>query len=203
MINSGKYLNYIIEKITLIRYEFMSKSKLNLLDDNVIIENFIAQLMNYIYGYNLSNLNQEKSNFSGLDLGDKQKKIGVQVTSTSKSIKINDTLEKINRNESCKVFDIIKIFILSEKQSKYSINNNYSRIKFDFKTDILDFDDLFKAILYVPVDIRFKICEFIRSEITEVLSSLEADYYNLYDFKRCVKGVSIEDWKKMENMSIN
>ena len=201
MINSGKYLNYIIEKVSIIRYELMSKNKLNLNDDNVILENFVANLMNYVYGYNLSNLNREKSNYPGLDLGDKSKKIGVQVTSTPTSRKINDTLDKINKYRCYEQFNIIKIFILSEKQKTYSIENENSELGFDWQRDIIDFDDLYKDILYIPPEVRYKISEYIRNEIIEVLDSLGVNYYDSYDFKRCVKDINVEEWHKIESRS--
>lgn len=199
MINSGKYMNYIIEKISIIRYELISKNKLNLMDNNIVLENFVCEIMNYIYGYNLTNLNRDRSNFPGLDLGDARLKLGVQVTSTSSSKKINETLEKINKNKCYERFNKIKIFILSEKQKNYTIKNTPKLIEFDPKKDILDFDELYKELLYTPIDVRLKVSEFIRSEIVDVMDSLEVDYYDLYDFKRCVKEVKVEEWGKVED----
>ena len=55
MINSGKYINYIIENLNVIRQEIISKNKLGLTDENIIVENFIGHILNLIYGYNLIN----------------------------------------------------------------------------------------------------------------------------------------------------
>lgn len=133
MIQSGQYLNYIIEHLNIIRYELISKNKLNLTSDNIVLENFLRDLLNLVYNYNLENLNQLKKNFPGVDLGDESKKLGIQITSTPTSKKINSTLSIFIDNEGYLHFNSLKVFVLTQKQNSYSISYDNSQFIFDKK----------------------------------------------------------------------
>ena len=85
MITSGKYINYIIETINIIRQEIISKTPLGLTDENIFLETYICEILNRTFDYKLKNLNEEKANFPGVDLGNKQNNIGFQITSTKTS----------------------------------------------------------------------------------------------------------------------
>ena len=193
MIQSGKYMNYIIETLNIIRYEVISRNKLNLTDDNIILENFIRDIMNLTYNYQLRNSNQVNKNYPSVDLIDENNKISVQITSTKSSKKVNDTLDSFNELKLYQKYDTVKIFILTQKQKKYSINN-YDKIKFDINTDIMDFDDLYKDILYTSAITRKEICEIIAQEISKVMKSLGKDYFEQYDFKRILVNFTEADW---------
>ena len=65
-----------------------------LYDLNRYLEDFFKDILNIVYGYKLVNLNEERSNNPGLDLGDEAVKVAFQVTSTKSSDKVNTTLEK-------------------------------------------------------------------------------------------------------------
>lgn len=198
MIQSGQYLNYIIEHLNIIRYELISKNKLNLTSDNITLENFLRDLLNLTYGYNLKNLNQLKKNFPGVDLGDDVAKVGVQITSTPSSKKVNDTLSKFINNNSYQQYNHLKVFVLTQKQQSYSILYDNSNFIFDKTKDILDFDDLYRDILYVDTETRRKICDLIAAEILSVMKSIGKDYYEQYDFRRVVKEVIEDDWEGNE-----
>lgn len=72
----------------------------NLTDINILWEKISMRILNVVYGWNLCNLNSEKQNFSGIDLGDKDKGIEVQVTSDKRSSKIRDSLVDVNNKAS-------------------------------------------------------------------------------------------------------
>ncbi|MBE9217456.1 SMEK domain-containing protein [Dolichospermum flos-aquae LEGE 04289] len=50
----------------------------------MIAEYFVAKLLNTIYDYNLINLNSKNRSCPAIDLGDYNKKVCFQVTSTSR-----------------------------------------------------------------------------------------------------------------------
>ena len=54
-------------------------------DKNKLAEGVALKLLNEIYGYNLENLNYEKNNYPGIDLGDKINKIGFQISTRKDS----------------------------------------------------------------------------------------------------------------------
>ena len=65
-------------------------------DINRVSEDVLILLLSEVYDHkNLENLNvSEGSNFPAIDLGDKEKRVAYQITSTSTSDKIKDTLKK-------------------------------------------------------------------------------------------------------------
>lgn len=88
-------INDMIQKLSYwITYIKISNSK-NYTDINKLSEGFVMNLLNIIYGLKLDDLNKEKANYPGIDLGDIAKGIAVQVTSEKTSSKIKDTYEKI------------------------------------------------------------------------------------------------------------
>ena len=68
-----KIINALRDYVSVIKV----KAENNLLDDNVLSEDFIKDLLNTCKGWNLVNLNTSTSQFPGIDLGDKERHIGV------------------------------------------------------------------------------------------------------------------------------
>lgn len=122
MIKKKDIYDKIVHELSLFVNEIEVKAENNLLDDNVFSEDFIKDLLNTCMGWNLLNLNTDTSRFPGIDLGDKERHIGVQVTSTKTSKKISDSLDKITNNNVDKDFNEIYFFILGKKQNSYSVN---------------------------------------------------------------------------------
>ena len=125
----------------------MSKTDINSVSENVLIP-----LFSEIYGHSdLRNLNvSESPNFPGIDLADDKTRTAYQITSTSGSKKIKDTLKKFITHKLYEKYDHLIIYILTEKQRIYQgrefdqiIQNKFS---FDKEKDIRDYRDLLKKI---------------------------------------------------------
>ncbi|MBK7589515.1 MAG: SMEK domain-containing protein [Bacteroidetes bacterium] len=100
--------------------------------------------MNTVYGLNLKNLNALRSNNPGLDLGDESKEIAFQVSSQKTSTKINETLEKITK-EQIALFKKVKVLIIGEKQNSYTLNKkNCKKCNFNEDEDIVDINSLLR-----------------------------------------------------------
>lgn len=101
-------------------------NKLNLTDINVYAENFIIPLLNSVLDCNLENLNTyDDENYPGIDLGDRSKRIAVQVTSSTVRQKIDKTIEKFESREEYMNFDTLYVAALSHEKPNYR----------DFKTN--------------------------------------------------------------------
>lgn len=176
MINSAKYIDEIIEKLSLLRQEISTRVGLGLTDLNKHCENFFGNILNIIYDYKLVNLNDSVENFSGIDLGDKEKKISYQVTSTAKSDKVDHTLSMFLRYKHYETFNSVKILILTKRQISYTLKVD-TQGKFSFATDkdILDIDDLYRYIRSLPIDKLEKLVAYIRKEITPARMSIAKD----------------------------
>ena len=126
---------------------------LNLTDTNVHAEDFVAGLLNSIYGWSLVSTNQSTANYPCIDLIDETLALGVQVTSEAGSAKLTKTLECAKTHDLAKNVKHLKVFLLIPKQEKYSVHAECPGIAFDWEHDVLDFRDALQsaqAISYLP-----------------------------------------------------
>ena len=85
-------------------------------DINKHLENLLLNLFNITYGYNLVNLNLSvMANFPSIDLGDKDRKIAIQITSTKTLAKVKDCIEKFYKYSLDSEYDKIIVFIFRSK----------------------------------------------------------------------------------------
>ncbi|WP_180103997.1 SMEK domain-containing protein [Acinetobacter sp. YH12134] len=177
MITRGYYIAQIIDNLALISSQIKLRVGLNQNDLNLYLEDFCKELLNQIYDYNLVNLNSERSNEPGIDLGDKSRKIAYQITSTNKLDKIKKTLVKCSGREQ--EFNTINILILQPKQKSYSLKNLKNKRIFNFsEKNILDFTDLCREIITLELDKLEKIYKKISKETAKVLIELEIQDIN-------------------------
>lgn len=87
------YIDRIIRELAIAQTEIEYQCRLGIYDDVHYWEEIVKGLLNRCYGFHLVNLNEEKKNFPGIDLGDRGRGIGVQVTAEKGSAKLNDTIQ--------------------------------------------------------------------------------------------------------------
>jgi len=195
MVTSAKYINYIVESINVLRQEMISRNQMGLIDDNKHIENFVCYLLNEIFGYQLTNLNCEQANNPGIDLGDVNKGLGIQVTATKTSEKINSTLKTIIKHKCYEKYPNIKFFITTSKQEKYTLEDSFSTyLSFDINADILDFDNLFIKTMYLNIAQQKKIAEYIHEQIPYITASIGVDYFSPNTVKRLIHEFQSDSW---------
>jgi len=110
MIKKKEIYDRIVHELSIYVNDIEAKSENNLLDDNIFSEDFIKDLLNVCMGWNLVNPNINTNRFPRIDLGDKERHIGVQVTSTKTSKKISYSLDKIVNNNVDKDYNEIYFF---------------------------------------------------------------------------------------------
>ncbi len=118
---------------------------LNLTDTNVHAENFVAGLLNALFGLSLVTVNQPTANHPCIDLIDDAQSLAVQVTSEKGSAKLKKTIECLKRHKRGRQIRSLKVFSLIPKQKRYTVNTKCPGIKFDWRKDVLDFNDVAKA----------------------------------------------------------
>lgn len=106
----------IIERLTYLRAFIGLNTASGVTDFNRGAEDFFCTLLNKIYGYNLKNLNLEKSNFPAIDLGDDESKICFQITSDGSSEKIKETIFKFKRHNLAVRFNKLIVLIISPQR---------------------------------------------------------------------------------------
>jgi hypothetical protein len=187
MLTRGFIIGKIVDNIAGLKYQVQTRNKLGMFDLTKFTEDFFKEALNTIYDLDLINLNADHSNNPGIDLGDEAKKIAYQITSTKTTGKVKDTLEVLTQAQTT-VYTLIKVFIVNEKQSKYTIPRSLkTKANFDPKRDILDLDDLLKDIMVLPIEkLDILYSQFIREfrilkidfEIMDSEGNFESSLYN-------------------------
>jgi hypothetical protein len=161
----------ILELLTIFVTKIKGAKAMGRTDINHVSEIVMVPLLSRIFGYKkLKCLNYtEYFNYPGVDLGDNEAKIDIQVTASTDSEKIKDTLEKFSRHELYKKYTHLQVYILTEKQKSYS-GKGYEELidgkfQFDKGLDILDFRDLLQRVNTLQIH-----------EATKILEILEANF---------------------------
>lgn len=148
-------LNDLQNKIQFFLSLFVAQVKaaraLSKTDINHVAETVLVPLFAEIYGYrDLRNLNDEQPNYPGIDLGDDTARVAFQITATTSSTKIKETLEKFVEHKLFEKYDHLIFYLLSDKQNSYSGRGFDDIVKgrftFDKDKDIQDFTDILKKV---------------------------------------------------------
>lgn len=167
-------INRILELISRWLAEIQGGNALSYYDINKISEGTVMELLNLVYNYKLVDLNLEKENFPGIDLGDDKSGIAFQVTSQTGAIKIRRSLEAFRKNGFIKRFHMgMKMFVLTFSTKKPLKINGFTST-FNPKKDIINLGDLLKAInlLYRTDNARFnQVLELLENEFGEPIAA--------------------------------
>ena len=173
--NRSYYFNYIEEKLDTLSSRIKNRGKINLLDLNIYSEAFFAELMNYLLGYELENINVIKPNTEGIDLVDNKNKVIVQVSATCSKQKIESSLaKKILEDYSGYQFKFIAI---SGDADKLRVNTyaNPHKVIFSPSNDIYDMKSLLNLILNMKINEQRGLYEFIKDELGNSVDIVKMD----------------------------
>lgn len=136
-------------------------------DINKICENFYCRLLNMIYGCEFVNTNLEHKNSTAIDLGDKNKKLCIQVTSENTPAKIRSTIEKFLKKKMYKDYNRL-IFVMITGGNKTTVKFDTKK-KFVFKNtrDIKTIADLYSDLSNLEIEKKKKILDFLKLSLNE------------------------------------
>lgn len=140
IINSDK-MKDIDRYLSILQYYIQKRNARNLYDINIECEDFMCNLLNILYDVNLVNLNYSQKNTPSIDLGDEDREICFQITTTNTSKKIKNTLDKFEKNKLYNKYSEIYILILGKKID-YRNDFQYANFDFDKNKNIIDLNDL-------------------------------------------------------------
>lgn len=162
-----------------------------LFDLNKRWENTARKLLNVAYGWNLKRLELEstgKKNYPGIDLGDSDQMIGVQVSSQNTTTKINNMLSKLNNEVDgvpvSAIYNTVYLFVIGYRLDKYDEKkfNVPANVKFD-KSHVLDFDSLKEKFNELDDDRQKEILNILETDIVKHPSyTLNSELINFCDF---------------------
>lgn len=133
----------IIGAFALLESKIKLYSHLNLQDINIHLENILRDILNIIYSdRQFINLNTEEGNFASIDLGDNINDIAFQVTSTTTSKKVRETISKYKDEYNYK--KVIMLFGKIDKPKRTIIFDTEIDGRFEFEE--WDFSMLIKKI---------------------------------------------------------
>jgi len=161
------YYKYIEKQLHVLANRITTNGKLNMLHLHLHSENFYLHFYNLLYGTNLKNLNDTSQNVEAIDLIDYDKKIMIQVSSTSTKQKIESSLKKdILKEYTNYRFKFISI-AKDATDLRHKTYENPHSITFDPKEDIYDIRSFLNSISSLDIDKQKSIYEFIQKELGE------------------------------------
>ncbi len=152
------------------------ENRANRYNINIRAETFFIPILRVLFKCpHLENVNIEKNNTPGIDLGDRKKRIAIQVTSEKTSKKVVDSLSKFLDNKFYETFDRLIIFIIQDRQRTYSdsripyfvqqIKEKNQSFCFEIKKDIVDLAWISKEITSMQVDQLIEILHIFMLEV--------------------------------------
>lgn len=108
----------ISDRLNVLADQLKTRTRANLNDANHWLESVMARFFNALMGWDLVNLNAERANYPAADLGDKMRRIAIQITNQNYPGKITETANKADAHDLHQDFDqLIIFFLLAEKPS--------------------------------------------------------------------------------------
>lgn len=156
--NIKRLLAYVASYIKIDNYQGLS-------DINVYSEEFSAGILNPVWQCDLKDLNTYTDpNYPGIDLGDKVKKVSVQVTSTSTRDKIAHTIEEFEKNDLHDDYDDLYVFVFGDTRPKYKAFTTNG--KYTFSTDnVLSLNELCFIIRGLPIERKTQIATHLNDKL--------------------------------------
>lgn len=116
MFAAAEAFQEIIVRLSVLRYIITANTKRQKTDIATDAEDFFAGFLNRLWNSELVNLNVlEQKNHPAIDLGDRKRRLAIQVTAENTIDKIRDTVESFYENDLRKKYDELIILILSRK----------------------------------------------------------------------------------------
>lgn len=172
MLTRGYFIGEIVDALSDIAGQVSTRGRLGITDLNKFAEDFFKTVLNHLFSLSLSNLNEDRSNAPGLDLGDSENGMAFQVTAERTSFKVNETLAKLSA-EQIAIYPKVRMLMIAGKQSSYSLDPaECKRVGFT-KDDIWDIDVLCKRCMDMQIDVLQTVYNYVRAEVTRVRIELE------------------------------
>lgn len=163
-IQKQEQIEIITEKLSWIKNYIELNNIINLNDINIASEDFFCALLNLVYEYNLINLNKKTSNYPGIDLGDTNQKVSVQVTSERTRKKVQDTLDTFNKKNYIHDFNRLIFFVIGEK-IRFRKPFDSGHLTFDPSKDIIDINQLVRDINKLEEHKIKEVCDYLNKNL--------------------------------------
>ncbi len=162
-------INFIVNTFSILANQIQIANSLNLQDRNIHLENDFRDLLNLIYDdRTFKNLNEDTSNNTAIDLGDNLNEISIQITSTTSTQKVRDTIAKF-QGEYKKI--IMLYCVIKKPQRTNSFNNLLGSVEFE-EWDLIDLSKKIQNLSNEKLD---NVYAFIKSKFAVDTIQLSED----------------------------
>jgi len=169
------YFEYIEERLDFLSYRIKNRGKINLLSLNIYSENFFADMVSKLLGYDLKNLNAIEQNMEGIDLIDEKHKIIAQVSSTCTKQKIGNSLKK-EVLSAYSGFRFIFIAITGDANNlRKDTYKNPHGVNFSPQNDIYDIKSILNLVLNMKIDEQRAFYCFIKDVLGTEVDAFKED----------------------------
>lgn len=165
MLTRENYIHEIEDRLSAVELTVKRRNSLNLYDINIHAESFFCELLNLVFRYKLENLNCSHKNFASIDLGDKENRVSVQITSQEARDKVQKTIDKFIENGLENEYDRLIVLIIGTKPKSRKPFVTGDKFHFDANTDVWDTNYLIKRISEKPIEELSQICEFFKKQL--------------------------------------
>lgn len=152
--NIPSLFNNLSTKLSPLKEKLVLENTTNSLNINIQLENVYIKILNEVYDLNLINANSISSNYPGIDAIDKEKGLGIQITSTFTKEKILNTIKQCIDNKIYEEFNHLQFFFLKDvkRLNKASVNQINkvckNKIKFNVDNHLLDSNSIYQKLFY-------------------------------------------------------
>ena len=190
--NRPDYFNVIEERLNLLALRIISRGRLNILDFHGHSENFYKYFLNEVYGWIVTNENENKQNVEAIDLIDNTNKFVIQVSATSTKQKIESSLSKDSlKNYKGYTFKFVSIAKDADDLRKDTFKNPHG-INFIPSTDIIDKISILSKIRGLRINDQERIYKFIKQELVIEIDPMKLES----NLATVINILSKEDWDK-------
>ena len=183
MYNIGIFKEKIINRLKELERCATFSNKAGYFDINKDAEEFYRGLLNLFFGWNLKNLNTEKDpNYEGVDLGDIEMRIAVQVTSENDSDKVHDSIKKFKNKSLREGYNELYVLMFKGKGNfpKVTFAKTVGEaFVFNKPKHIIDHSDLCAKLKDAEFDYLKAIDDYLDKMVEPSYSGLDEDIDDL------------------------
>ena len=138
----------IADRLNVLANQLKTRSRASFTDANHSLEFVMARFFNALFAWNLTDLNAVQANFPAADLGDRARRIAMQITNEESSQKISGTATKAAEHRLGQHFDRLIIFFLLPR--KPGLPKKFARPHGASEIECWDLTDLLKQMTNLP-----------------------------------------------------
>ncbi len=168
MLKRADHLDRIIAALGSLAYYLKLNSAQGFISPAAHLEDFCIPLLGAVYGYDLTNANADQHNAPAIDLIDKERRVGIQVTINDTTQKTRDTHKTASdpkHDLKAKISHLIIFFFVTTAPDEPETTTKFTPCP-GIKITSLDLTDLIKVIGTFPPEKQEEIAALLDRELS-------------------------------------